>query len=281
MFSQCLQNGMNTIDAANEVMESFKNEAYDFSFSELFYDVLVKRRSYVAATQNLLRIANDFTVIFDEVKNWNLLDVIILYHDDKFGQIIINPKNLSDISLFKYLKKHSLIAVYVGLNDMENDIAVNKDVLYFASRKVIDLIEGKNILLTEKIKKLFSSESAEKKFLEKPSSVLSCFDDFTVSVTTDMLRKDNFDCFNYVIDCYRKTYPKSSFYIEFNGSKLENIEHLKYLSSVKYGSILNLWIKNAEKKTILKLKQYLEQALSSRYSSLKLGFGRLDLFLSF
>lgn len=103
--------------------------------------VLGEKFRYRAVSSNLFSAAQDLGAIAAELKSWNGVDLVAVYHHPDLGPIVVNPKSASSMARIDRLSRSELIVVWAG--DFAKEAEPAK--LEQAARAVVELFSGKKV----------------------------------------------------------------------------------------------------------------------------------------
>lgn len=101
--------------------------------------VLGEKFKYRAVSSNLFSVAQELGAISAELKSWNGVDLVVVYHHPDLGPIVVNPKSAASMARIDRLSRAELLVVWAGDFGKSADDAT----LDQAARAVIELFSGK------------------------------------------------------------------------------------------------------------------------------------------
>jgi hypothetical protein len=103
--------------------------------------ILGDKFKYRAVSSNLFSVAQDLGAIAAELKSWNGVDLVAVYHHPDLGPIVVNPKSQASLARIDRLSRSELLVVWAG------DFAKPADDPSFmqAASAVVDLFSGKKV----------------------------------------------------------------------------------------------------------------------------------------
>lgn len=111
-LAERVADGENLADALNALLDSKTITADEIQpFVSM---LLIGKFSYTRVSKNLDSVAEDLGPIGDEVRRWNAVDLVTIYHHPDLGVVALNPKNPAHASRLDRLNKYELITVYAG-----------------------------------------------------------------------------------------------------------------------------------------------------------------------
>jgi hypothetical protein len=101
--------------------------------------VLGEKFKYRAVSSNLFSVAQELDAISAELRTWNGVDLVVVYHHPDLGPIVVNPKSAASMARIDRLSRAELLVVWAGDFGKSSDDAT----LEQAARAVIELFSGK------------------------------------------------------------------------------------------------------------------------------------------
>lgn len=135
----CTQDKINIADYLNEKIST--SEADARSAGAVLPVLLSNKWNYAVASRNFSKPTTNGNSIFEEVKKWKAVDLVIVYHHPDLGLMLINPKNPAFVQTLGEIRKNELVVIYAGVPCGKCDDKISS----LAVEKFSDLLEGKKV----------------------------------------------------------------------------------------------------------------------------------------
>lgn len=143
----CVEDKYNLADFLNDKMS--QGLADQQSSSSVLSVLLLDKWGYSCKSANFPAPVTDGKSIYEEVKKWKAVDVVIAYHHPDLGYVLINPKNPAYADSLGDFRKNELIVVYAGVPGGKTDSKLAD----LAVARILDLISGKKSKTPESLLK--------------------------------------------------------------------------------------------------------------------------------
>lgn len=262
------------------------------------YALLKDKYAYSFNSFNLKISIEEFSALYESVKNWKAVDIVILYHHPDLGPLIINPKNKKHLDSLNLLKSNELITIYAGtFSDTDkNNIgkkALNAVLKFFEGSKISKIdtfIKGKYKITEEKVETTVKKASVRKKYTTRktrkaePEVVQETVNTvqkssggsaaagrmtpfYSVPVTNELFHNGNVEAWKKIIQSYNARHPGLEVYIYYDGERIHDIHSLFKWGKVKHGSTILFAVKGENIKDVAKLQRYLRQGASPMFEA--------------
>ncbi len=288
------ENKENLADVINEAFEEKSVDQYQFS--PILSALLVDKYKYYSKTFNLKNnYSKPLTTISDEVKNWNMFDIVLSYYHPQLGQTLINPKNENNWKNIDKLKENEMVAIYIGYFKDEFDLNLAQK----AAKAMINLMngekygdisvftEGPKAVNIEKAEEVQSSKTIEKaavakniikdaSAIQKPAAVQSSAKkklspQYGITVANELFHNGNVEAWKKIITSYENKYPDIKVLVFYDGEEIKDLNTLFKWGKVKHGTNIYISLLGAEFQDISKLRRYLSQGASNRFEDFLKG----------
>jgi len=279
----------NIADTLNELLqekEITQNQILP-AVNAIIYDKL----NYQYKSHNLTCTITDFVPLFEEVKRWNAVDIVMVYYHPDLGPMLINPKNKIHFESINTFKSNELITVFAGNFTAETE----KSPADKAIASIIKFLEGKKLisskeLLSGKFKYIVTKKAIEKKVVKKqvkqktskssrentiiktkqetiPTKPKRITPYYSVPVSNELFHNGNVEAWKKIIQSYNAKYPSLEVYIYYDGERIHDIHSLFKWGKVKHGSTIMFAVAGDNIKDVAKLQRYLKQGASIMFES--------------
>ncbi len=288
-----INNKVNLAEVLNELLT--EKEIEQNQLAPILYALLVDKFSYRFVSHNMQQTISDFSVIHNELKRWNAVDLVISYHHPELGLCVINPKNQDHWLFIQSLKKNEFLTIYCGgfekeIEEKTASAAINRLLGLFYDKKGKTpevLLKGsftyskpkppapkKPVPKKAAGRKPKQEKAVEKKVKEKLETVqpapaqgkaVRMTPLYAIQVTNELFHNGNVEAWKKAIQSYKVKYPALEVYIFYDGEKINDINTLFKWGKVKHGSSILFSVAGEEIKDVAKLKRYLYQGASPRF----------------
>ncbi|HOF00965.1 MAG TPA: hypothetical protein PK385_04780 [Spirochaetota bacterium] len=290
------ENKENLADVINEAFEEKNVDQYQFS--PILSALLIDKYKYYSKTFNLKNnYSKPLATISDEIKKWNMFDVVLSYYHPQLGQTLINPKNENSWKNIDKLKENEMVAIYIGYFKDEFDLNLAQK----AAKAIINLMNGekygdvsafmekpKAVAITiEKEEKIQSVKVVEKSAsaksvikealaMQKPIEVRSpvkkkLSPQYGITVANELFHNGNVEAWKKIIASYENKYPDIKVLVFYDGEEIKDLNTLFKWGKVKHGTNIYISLLGAEFRDISKLRRYLSQGASNRFEDFLKG----------
>ncbi len=281
----------NLADIINEMLESKEMEQHQVL--PAVYALLNDKYDYACISLNLKKNIDTFDSLFENVRTWKAVDILLLYHHPDLGPVVFNPKNKKHIESLNLLKSNELLTVYAGTFSVEDKNNVRRKALnilekYFYGKKISSsdfLKKGKfTAAKKEREKKsLPAKKKTVKKKEEKPAVKASSPEKsvsaapasgagrmtpfYSIPVTNELFHNGNVEAWKKIIQSYNARHPDLEVFIYYDGERIHDIHSLFKWGKVKHGSTILFAVKGENIKDVAKLQRYLRQGASPMFEA--------------
>lgn len=281
-FVQDFEDYYNLADSLNEAL-SEKSLTQD-QMSSIVQALLVDKYGYECRSVNLPQTYEDFSVICEETKKWNGVDIVLVHFHPELGYIVINPKNPAHWSSIPSLKRNELLNVFVGAFGENLNSKVTKQALDFIEKliagKAVNVppafLEGEFIFEEEESEEVTAPAAEEQTGdtgSNEPSSEgagtgnkrMTPF--YSVPVTNELFHNGNVEAWKKVIQSYQAKHKGLDVYIFYEGERIHDIHALFKWGKVKHGSTILFAVAGENIKDVAKLQRYLKQGASPNFEA--------------
>ena len=268
-----MKKGSHFADYVNQLVksETISSESIPVLASQLLY----KKLDFKYLSFNLETIP-DWKLIYQKISKFGLFDIVVNYHDQRHGCILINPFQKEHWEAIEAFDANELVVIAVkakvkAVADVE-DIMLNIIKKMFFNELDIDDSDYK------KLSTLCSQHSNEKpdenrfepanepaatEKEEKPlQKTIKNTIKYKVQVTNELFHNGNVEAWKNILESYQKKYTGNRVTIFYDGEMVNNINSLFKWGKVKVGNIIFFSVKGDNIKEIARLKQYLSQGAS-------------------
>ncbi len=254
--------------------------------------ILFDKFNYTYQSYNMVKTIENFSTLTNEVKNWNGIDIVMVYYHPDLGPMLVNPKNSSHFDSIHTFKRNELITIYAGSFSAEADTKKNERaislILKFLDGRVIktpDILKKGKFKLKEKnvekpeksrnrktstVRTTRKSTAVEEKSIEVvineeiPKRITPYY---SVPVTNELFHNGNVEAWKKIIQSYNTKYPSLEVYIYYDGERIHDIHSLFKWGKVKHGSTILFAVAGDEIRDVAKLQRYLKQGASIMFES--------------
>ncbi len=246
--------------------------------------ILIDKFKYYFRSKNLRNIKiENLSSISDKIKDWSLLDFVLVYHHPQLGVILVNPRNKKSWeAIVGGMKENELLVIYVGdfNNELDSDLAekgINSLLKLFYGLKVSDesIFNRLTSKYTKKIPKK-STESTgikvsyddEQKIVETTKKLSP---EYGITVTNELFHNGNVEAWKKIIESFEVKYPNQKVLIFYEKEQINDINTLFKWGKVKHGTMIIMRIMADDFKDISKLRRYLFQGASPKFEAFLKG----------
>lgn len=287
-----LEDYTNMADSLNELLQekSISQNQLIPTVNAILFDKL----NYRYISHNMTKTIENFDILVDEVKNWNGIDIIMVYYHPDLGPMLINPKNKGHFESIHTFKRNELITIYAGNFSTENDSKVSATAItliinYLEGKKLKTPAELKNGKFKSAVKKVVRKKTAlspkksrttvkvrktaaasvvvkdkKEEISSKPKRITPYY---SVPVTNELFHNGNVEAWKKIIESYKAKYHGLEVYIYYDGERIHEIASLFKWGKVKHGSTIIFAVAGDEIKDVAKLQRYLKQGASIMFES--------------
>jgi hypothetical protein len=269
--------------------------------------VLVDKFNYYYKSMNFTASKTEgFEKIAEKVKNWDMLDFVLLYNHPQLGELVVNPKNEKSWEVLQGgFKENELVVIYAG-NFSEG---VDKEFAEKGAKALFSLINGDSI----SNEKLFASATTTYKpkkqepapaveplratadsFGYKPDAPMSSeapaqpqakaavsssasdvkkklSPEYGITVTNELFHNGNVEAWKKIIESYETKYPDIKVVVFYDKEEIKDLNTLFKWGKVKHGTMIYIRLLAAEFKDISKLRRYLFEGASNKFENFLRG----------
>lgn len=246
--------------------------------------ILIDKFKYHYKSQNLRNIKiEDLSLISDKIKNWSLLDFVLVYHHPQLGQILINPRNKKSWeAIVGGMKENELLVVYVGdfANELDSELAekaINSFYKLFYGQKISDesiFDRLKSKYATIAVKKTSESISVKGVYDDEQrtgETTKKLSPEYGITVTNELFHNGNVEAWKKIIESFEMKYRNLKVLIFYEKEQINDINTLFKWGKVKHGTMIIMRIMGDEFKDISKLRRYLFQGASPKFEAFLKG----------
>ena len=130
------ENRYNLADLLNALIA--ENEIENDQLNSIVYALLVDKYGYNYKSYNLKVSIENFDNLYNQIKIWKAVDVVLAYFHPELGITLVNPKSKTNWEAINLMKRDEPVVVYAGcFADSPDEKIINK-----AIRLVIQYLEG-------------------------------------------------------------------------------------------------------------------------------------------
>ncbi len=285
----------NLADVINDLL--LENEIDQIQVPSIIYALLVEKYKYIYKSINLKITTEKLDTISDEMRKWNGVDVVMLYHHPELGVMVINPKNSGHWKNVTALKKNELLTIYAG----GFTSSINKTIPLTAIDKALDIIENKKTKVPTSLlngscvfrkKKLprtparkqskrkvkASGKSSPKNAVEKTAveqqqinqtqpAKMRMTRQYSVLVTNELFHNGNVEAWKKIIESFTTKHPGLRVFVFYDGERIHDINTLFKWGKVKHGSAIMFAVAGENITDVAKLQRYLRQGASPSFEA--------------
>ncbi len=249
--------------------------------------VLVDKFKYFFKSVNLKSIKlENLSSVTTKIKDWDLLDFILVYHHPQLGPVLINPRNKDSWeAIVGGMKENELLVVYVGdfNNQIDAELAekgINSLIKLFYGEKVTNYSDF-NRLTSKYAKKSFQMTEAEttkettKATIEEEQGAgaqkKKLSPAYGINVSNELFHNGNVEAWKKIIESYHTKYPDIKVLIFYDNEQINDINTLFKWGKVKFGTQILIRIMGKEFTDASKLRRYLHQGASPKFEAFLKG----------
>lgn len=267
------------------------NDLKQFQIKSILNALLIDKFNYTMKSYNLtnnIQIKN-VSKIFENIRRWNLFDILISYYHPQLGIILLNPKNEEHLNnIPDGLKENELINIYVGNFSEEYD----KDLAEKAAQSIINFFEQKSV--KKDLISKFSSGKAYKPLVskkreepeEKPEIQNESSDgskpavstgkqklspQYGITVQNELFHNGNVEAWKKIITSYETKFPQIKVLVFYDNEQIHDLNTLFKWGKVKFGTMIFFSLLGPEFNSIALLRRYLQQGASPRFEAFLKG----------
>ncbi len=259
------------------------------------YALLNDKFSYACTSVNIQKNIENSDSLYETVRTWNAVDVVLLYHHPDLGPVILNPKNKKQLDSIHLFKSNELVTIYTGSFSEPGSDTVRRKALdslfkYFNGKKLTTpelLKKGKFSTKKKKAKQKSTggkkaprtrttvqkaSEGSPKQQVEnlpqKASSGAGRMTPYySIPVTNELFHNGNVEAWKKIIQSYNAKHPDLEVYIYYDGERIHDIHSLFKWGKVKHGSTILFAVNGEHIQDVAKLQRYLRQGASPMFEA--------------
>lgn len=285
-FINLFKRETNLADLINEGLED--KSLAQHQISVILNALLVDKFGYFVKSFNLTQTyPEQLSGIAKIVKDWNALDIVVSYYHPQLGQIVINPKSEESWEAIDILKQNELVVLYIGNFDDE----IEHDLAKECGEALEAIFDGEKITTSNKFKKTVQAASTPQKEIpkkappkkvpveikaapapaKKPGGKKKLSPHYGVTVTNELFHNGNVEAWKKIIASYQAKYSDVKVLVFYEGEQIHDINTLFKWGKVKHGTNIYFSLLGTDFKDISKLRRYLMQGASSRFSDFLKG----------
>ncbi len=284
-FISACEKYYNLADVLNNALNS--NQIKAFQIPAIVNVLLVDKFKYYFESFNIKSNYTEKTNdIVDEIKDWNAVDIVIVYYHPQLGPTLINPKSPESFEVLSSgIKENELINIYAGFYGKEFDMDTAKQ----AVKSFIDLLYGKkvkngssfksDVLGFQKPAPLPVSKPAEPQ--EKAKTVSQqqpvspakrkLSPKYGITVANELFHNGNVEAWKKIIESYETKYPEIEVLVFYDNEQINDLNTLFKWGKVKFGTMIFFSLLGEEFKDVSKLRRYLAQGASPKFEAFLKG----------
>jgi hypothetical protein len=301
-FIKKLDLKQNLADIINNALEEKKVDL--FQYSSILNALLIEKYKYYTESFNLkTTYSDDLMSISKQLKDWDKVDVVLVYYHPQLGQILINPKNEESWESVGQLKENELIVIYVGYfnNIIDENIAckainairaiisnekVSNTKIFKGSPMIVEKPkeEPKKKIKIKKVENIQQPQQEKELAMQKPNDTPNqgpsgsgspvkkkLSPHYGVLVSNELFHNGNVEAWKKIIASYELKYTDTKVLVFYEGEQIQDINTLFKWGKVKHGTNIYFALLGPEFRDVSKLRRYLAQGASNRFEDFLRG----------
>jgi hypothetical protein len=289
------ENYNNLADLLVELLEN--NEIASEQILPIVSALLLDKYKYKTTSYTLEETLTDFSHIYERAREWDAVDIVMVYFHPDLGPLAMNPKNEKHFASLNNMRENELVTIYTGFFADEGDEKIQDQ----ATKSLIKLLQGKKIKTPDSLtggkygrKKTAAKKETKKKAAAKTGGKggakkssqktaeqrpaaeeekkegggkrrMTPF--YSIMVTNELFHNGNVEAWKKIIQSYKAKHPGLEVYVYYEGERIQDIHSLFKWGKVKHGSSILIAVAGEDIKDVAKLRRYLQQGASPQFES--------------
>jgi hypothetical protein len=246
--------------------------------------ILVSKFGCQYRSMNLCSKYNDFEQLSSKVKDWNAVNLSIVYHSPALGICLMNPKNINHLKAAQDFTTGQMLVVYAFCHKGKDE-KERKKIATNAVDAVIKIINKQPI---ENEKDCFAkfidksakpaqrapaaAPAAKQKAAPTPAPPAGgksrrATPKYAVQVSNELFHNGNVEAWKNIIESYHTFHPENQVIVYHEGELIQDLNSLFKWGKVKHAGLIFFQIIGSKIKGVSKLQKYLYEGASPRYEA--------------